>query len=224
MRRSMSEAEFAQELECSFNAALRGAFYAKEMAEAEASGRITDVRYSKNLPVVAALDLGWSDAMVVVFTQHTGSEVRIIDCRTYEHTSVVDMVQDWRGLPFPIDHVILPHDAKVTDLGTGVTRRDTFHQLGCDTSIVPNQKVHEGIEQVRAMLPNTWFDKAATVTLREALSSYRSEFDEVRGVHRVTPVHDWSSHYADAVRYLALGRGAARPMDWGTRDLSRLRG
>lgn len=208
LRRTLREEEFEQELCCSWDAAIRGSYYGKLMAEADRQGRVTTIDYDHSLPVTAAVDLGWSDAMVVVFFQHSGTQHRCIACHTYEQTSIADMVQHWRSLPFPIDWAILPADAKVHELGTGVTRQQTFHQLGVKTRICPNLRIHEGINQVRDLLPHTWFDRDSTKTLREALVGYRSEFDEVKGVHRLTPVHSWESHYADAMRYYAIGRVA----------------
>jgi len=213
LRRRLSEAEFAQELLCSWNAALRGAYYAQEMARAEAEGRITSVRYDAELPVTAALDLGWSDLMACVFVQVAGTEHRVIHSTAYQATSIGDMVTDWRKLGFPVHSVILPHDAKVHELGSGTTREAVFRQLGLTTYLAPRQSVHEGIEQVRAILKHAWFDREGTKTLREALLAYRSEFDEVRNVHRATPIHDWSSHWADALRTYATGRVALT--DWG---------
>lgn len=215
MRRTMRPEEFAQELECSWSAALRGAFYAKEMEAADAAGRITAVRYDDQLPVICALDLGWSDAMVAIFFQQLGTEIRIIGCEAFEHTSIPDMVHGWRGYDYPIDTVILPHDARVTELGTGKTRQEVFHDLGCNTVICPNQRIHEGIAQGKSLLKHCWFDRDATRTLVEAMLAYRSEFDEVRNVHKMTPLHDWSSHYADAFRYLAVGRPSNQ--SWGPR-------
>jgi len=215
MRRTMRPEEFEQELECSWNAAIRGSYYARELGKAEAEGRITTLRHERNLPVICALDLGWSDAMVATFVQHAGSEHRFLMAKAYEHTAIGDMVQDWRSLPFPVEWVVLPHDARVSELGTGMTRQEVFHQLGCKTVIAPNQRVHEGIAAVRDMLAHAWFDREGCRTLIEALLAYRSEFDEVRNVHRATPVHDWSSHWADSVRYYALGR--PNVSGWGER-------
>lgn len=214
MRRTMRPEEFGQELECSWNAAIRGAYYAKEMAHAESSGRVCEVRYDRTLPVSVALDLGWSDAMVCIFHQQAGTEHHILAAKAYEQTSLPDMVRDWQSMPFPIDTVILPHDAKVKELGTGKSRQETLHSLGCSTVMCPNQSIHEGISAVRDFLPHCWFDREACRTLIEALLAYRSEYDEVKNVHRLTPVHDWSSHWADAMRYLALGR----PMQHGWGD------
>jgi phage terminase large subunit len=38
----------------------------------------------------------------------------------------------------------------------------------------------------------------------DALKLYRSEYDDKLQVLRPRPVHDWTSHAADAFRYLAL--------------------
>jgi len=179
----------------------------EQMVAADEGKRITTVKYDNSLPVVAAVDLGWSDAMVVGFWQTAGTEHRCLAAKAYHHTSVPDMIQDWKdNFEFPIDTVVLPHDARVHELGSGKTRQEVFHDQGCRTTICPGQKIHEGIAAVLQILPHMWFDKERTSMLREALLAYRSEFDEVKEVHRVTPVHDWSSHWADMVRYYALGR------------------
>lgn len=220
LKRSLRPEVFAQELDCSWNAALTGAYYAKEMAALEAANRVLPLTYDKTLPVTAAVDLGWSDAMAVTFAQSVAGEHRILSGRAWQYTSIPDMVRDWRDLPFPIDQVVLPHDAKVRELGTGASRQEVFHNLGCTTTIAPSQTVHEGISAVRDLLPNCWFDRDGTKTLREALNTYRSEFDDVRQVHRVTPIHDWSSHWADSFRYYALGRPGS--MNWGPRPRSNM--
>lgn len=208
LKRRMSEAEFAQEMLCSWDAALQGSFWGTQMAALEAAGRVTTVRADRALPVFAAVDLGWSDTMVVGFAQMAGTEFRILDCRAYEFTSIPQMVETWRELPFRVQTVVLPHDAKVTELGTGRTRQETFHALGCSTVICPDVGLHEGIEQVRQALEHVWFDREHTRVLREACIGYRSELDSVRGVHRRQPLHSWESHYADMLRYLVVGRPA----------------
>jgi phage terminase large subunit len=212
LRRLMSEPEFEQEMLCSFDASTRGSFYGPLMAQAQDQARVTAVKHDRLAgPVQASLDLGYSDLMVAIFVQRTGTETRILKAEAYECTSIPDMVSKWRAdLPFKVEAVVLPHDARVHELGTGKTREQVFKALGLRTIIAPRQSLHEGIEQVRNLLPHCWFDKDDTRMLREALGAYRSEFDEVRQVHRMTPVHDWSSHWADALRTLATGaRGAA---------------
>jgi hypothetical protein len=204
MRRAMRPEVFAQELECSWNAALTGAFYAEQMAAADS--RIIPLLHDPTYPVYAALDLGWSDAMAIVAWQTVAGQHRILHASQHVATTIPELVSHLRGLAYPIASVVLPHDARVHELGTGLSRQEVFHQLGCNTSICPNIDVHEGIAMVRDMLPMCWFNQPETATLVEALNAYRSSFDEVRQVHARAPLHDWSSHFADAVRYMAVGR------------------
>lgn len=232
LKRAMSEAEFNQEFNVSWDAAMRGAFWSKEIEAARAEGRVGMVRYDNTLPVYAAVDLGWADTMVVVFKQMAGTEDRYIDCRAFELTSIPDMLASWRHgedkLPFPVDHIVLPHDAKVHELGSGKTRQEVFTSMGYDTSICPDVGLLEGIEQTRQALRHAWFDAERCKVLLEAMAHFRSEYDEVRRVHRMTPLHDWTSHYAAAVRYGTIGRPAAlggyKPNSRGYRRLGRLGG
>jgi hypothetical protein len=205
-RRAMRPEEFAQEFECSWNAAILGAYYAAEMAAVEAEGRVMRVALDKALPVYVGLDLGYSDLMVATWAQPAGSEYRILKAAAYQYSNIPDMARAWRAeVGLPIDQVILPHDAQQHELGTGLTRTEVFASLGFATIAAPKQGVHEGIDQVRRALPHCVFDHEGTAMLREALNAYRSEYDEIRQVHRVTPLHDWSSHWADSFRYLIGG-------------------
>ncbi len=222
MRRGMSPEEFSQELECSFNAAIRGAYYAKAMAALGEAGHITSVQYDSSLAVSAALDLGFSDAMVAWFWQEVGNEVRLIDCRAYEQCAIPEMVADWRDLPHRPRSVIAPHDVKVHELSTGRTREEVFQELGLEVIRAPNIGLHEGIDQVRRFLPLCWFDERVCRIGIEALNSYRSDYDEVRRAHRMQPLHDWSSHYADAFRMLAVAKPIAgrwgAPIDYSRQE------
>lgn len=215
-RAQQSEAQFAQEWECSWEGATPGAYFGKEMSRASAEGRVTQVRYDSALPVIASLDLGHHDLMPVIFSQEAGTELRILGCRTYQFTSLPDMVRDLRSLEWPIDRMIVPHDAQVRELGSGQTRTEVLTQLGLEVSIAPKLPLGEGIEQTRRVLEHCWFNADTTEHLREGLAQYRSEYDELRGVHRLTPLHDQASHYADAMRYLATGDRATMA-SWGPR-------
>jgi phage terminase large subunit len=190
---------------CSFDGATPGAFWGKVMSELDAKGRITTIERDPNSPLIAALDLGHSDLMPVIFMQEIGNQPRILGCETYQFTSIPDMVRDWQAKGLAPDRLILPHDAKVTELGTGQTRQQVFRNLGVANVLAPNVGLMDGIEQARTFLNRCWFNRESTTWLREALSQYRSEYDEIRGVHRLTPIHDQASHYADAFRYLAVG-------------------
>lgn len=206
MRLGMSEEAFEQEMLCSFTAAIQGAIYSKQISALQHDGRLTSVKYDDSLPVVAALDLGHRDLMPAGFVQMAGTEMRWIWCKVYQFTSIPAMLADWADtLPFRPEVVILPHDARVTELGTGKTRQEVIEDLGYQTTIAPRQSLDEGIEQVRRAIPHMWIDADNAYSVFENLSGYRSEMNELRGVYKATPLHDAHSHGADMVRYMVQG-------------------
>ena len=202
---AMSEAEYAQEFECSFDAAIRGAYYGALIAAAEAEKRIGRVPHEPRLPVHTAWDLGVSDSTAIWFFQQARQEVRLIDY--YEASGVgldhyARMLQQ-RGYVYG-DH-LLPHDARVPDMGSGKTRVETLQGLGIRPRVLGGHRIEDGIDQVRLLLPRCWFDQEKCARGLEALRHYRSEWDPHRQDFRQRPRHDWSSHAADAFRYLAMG-------------------
>ena len=70
---------FAQEFECSFEAAIKGAFYADELERANADKRITKLPIDRAVKVHTAWDLGVSDSTAIWFIQVIGKERRLID-------------------------------------------------------------------------------------------------------------------------------------------------
>ena len=210
-KRGMDEDEYAQEFECSFTAAIVGAYYAKEMAAAEADKRITSVPYDPAVPVHTGWDLGHRDSTAIWFAQYVGQEVHLID---YLESSGVGL--DWyanelRKKPYNYAEPIWPHDGGAKELGTGKSRQETMASLGFHPRVLPLQAVDDGINAARLMLPRCWFDKTKCERGIEALRSYHKEWDEKAGIFRASPKHDWSSHGADAFRYLALGIEKPRP-------------
>jgi len=205
-KRLMRPEEFAAEFLCSWSAAQRGAYYAAMMELCDTQGRIGAVPWDSSYPVSAAVDLGWSDGMACTFWQHIGGQHRCLKGMEFHQTTIPEVVAAWRKLPFPIEKVVLPHDALQHGLATGQTREEVFHSLGCETVIAERLSPAEGIEMFRQVLKTAVFDRDGTGDFVEALRAYHSSYDEVRGVHSVKAVHDWSSHYADSGRYYAVGR------------------
>ena len=68
-RRAMDEAEYLQEFECSFAAAVRGSYYAPLLDAADREGRVCPVPHAPELPVHTAWDLGMDDATAIWFFQ-----------------------------------------------------------------------------------------------------------------------------------------------------------
>ena len=204
-RRDLSAAQYAQEFECSFDAAVVGAYYGTLMREAEAQGRIAGVPYDPAALVWTAWDLGIRDATAIWFAQVVGREIRIID---YYEAAGVDLGHYARALaakPYAYAGHIVPHDAQAKELGTGKSRLEVLSHLGLKgITLAPKHRIEDGINAVRMMIPRAWFDAGKCARGIDALSLYRAEHDDKHAVLRPHPVHDWTSHAADAFRYLAM--------------------
>lgn len=203
-RGDMTPEQYEQEFECSFDAAIIGAYFGKEMAQAEREGRIGTVPYDPELPVHTSWDLGIGDATAIWFWQISGSQIRIID--HYENTgqAIPHYVKEIEARDYEAGTDWVPHDAKVRELGTGRTRVETLIGLGRQPAVVPDHKTMDGINAARLLMPRCWFDKAKCASGMEALRQYRSAFDEKLKTFKDEPRHDWTSHTADAFRYMAM--------------------
>lgn len=205
LRAMMAEEEYNQEFECSFQAAIAGAYYGKEMSRALDEGRIGNVPYDPSLPVTTAWDLGIGDDTVIWFIQHSGRERRIID---YYATSGVGLDHYAKVLsekPYVYDQHLAPHDIENKELGTGKTRKDVAASLGINFTTVQKLSIDDGINAVRMALPQCWFDKTKCADGIKALQQYQREWNDKMGTFRASPRHDWASHAADAFRYYAIG-------------------
>jgi phage terminase large subunit len=202
--RDMTPEQYDQEFECSFDAAILGAYFGKEIAEAERAGRITNVPYDPALPVYTAWDLGVGDSTAIWFFQVDRDSIRVIDHYENHNQGLPHYasVLAARGFDYATDWV--PHDARVKELGTGRTRIETLQELGRKPDVVPSHKVMDGINAARLTLRKCWFDKMRCADGIEALRQYRAEFDEKTRAFKDNPRHDWASHTADAFRYLAM--------------------
>jgi hypothetical protein len=206
LRKGLSEEQYAQEFECSFEAAIIGAYYGKLMTQAETDKRITGVPYDPVSLVWTSWDLGIRDATAIWFAQVVGREVRIID---YYEASGVDLGHYAREIhkrPYQYAGHIVPHDAQAKELGTGKSRLEVLESLGLkNITVAPMHRVEDGINAVRVFLPKCWFDAAKCARGIEALKLYHADFDDKLQALRAHPVHDWTSHGADSFRYLATG-------------------
>lgn len=211
-RAVMTEDEYQQEFECSFTAAVKGAIYAKEMARALEEGRVTKVPYDPILPVDTDWDLGMGDAMSVWFSQSTrAGEVRLIDYHETSGEGFPQMAQVLRSKGYVYGTHWAPHDIVVRDLSAGgKTRQDVAREYGIHFQPVPRihqgsgQELEEGIHAVRMFLPRCWFDRDKCGPGIEALQHYRRDYNQRLNEFKASPVHDWSSHAADAFRGLAV--------------------
>ena len=211
MRRMLSADQFSQELLCSFDAAIRGAIYRTEMAGMAADDRICGVPYDPAVPVWTGWDLGIGDATAIVCAQLVGREIHVIDYYEATGEPLTHYVAWLDSKPYRYGTDLLPHDAGARELGTGKTREELLRANGRKVRVLPRQEIEDGINAVKLLLPRCWFDRTKTERLRECLAHYHRDFNDKMGVFKDAPVHDWSSHAADAARTLAMGLREAQP-------------
>jgi phage terminase large subunit len=197
------DALIEQEYFCSFEAAILGAYYGKEMVRAEREGRIRSVPVEPLLPVHTAWDLGIDDAMAIWCWQMVANEIRCVDY--YEgHGHGLRHYADWLNERGYHGTDWVPHDAKVRELGTGRTRVEVMEEMGRKPRVIPLHNPMDGINAVRETLPRTYWDAKKCERGLECLRQYRTEWDEKTRSFKKTPLHDWASHGADAKRTLAM--------------------
>ena len=212
MRTMLTAEQYQQELECSFDAAILGSYYGRELAEAEAAGRITNVPYDPAIPVHTAWDLGIGDSTAIWFFQIVGRELHVIDYYEASGHGLAHYasVLTARGYNYGTEY--LPHDGMAREMGTGRSRFETLHDLtGRYARIIQKQTIEDGINATRLTIASAWFDAAKCYDGLEALRAYRADYDEKAKVFQDRPKHDWSSHGADAARYMALAWREMQP-------------
>ncbi len=211
-----------QEYECSFSAANIGAYYDGIIEAAEKEGRITGVPYDPAVQVHTAWDLGIGDSTAIWFIQIVGKEVHWIDFYEASGVGLDHYAKILKEKPYAYGAHLLPHDAKARELGTGKTRVETLANLGVKVRVIPRHAVDDGIQAVRALLARSWFDKVKCDRGLSALRSYRRAWDEKMAVFQPRPVHDWSSHAADAARTAAMGLDESEAPEIAMRKLNPL--
>jgi hypothetical protein len=206
----MSEDMIQQEYYCSFEVAIPGAYFAKEVAAARADKRIGFIPVEPHIPVHTFWDLGISkgNAMVVWFVQAIGKEIRVINYYEAENEGMAHFISYVNK--FAKDYNInygehcAPHDIEVRDLMTKTKRIDTAREMGINFRVVPRtNNLAESIEATRRLFARCWFDENRCDLGISALASYHREYDEAKQCFREQPVHDWASNGADAFRQMA---------------------
>ena len=201
-------AAYEQEYMCSFTASILGAYYALECTDIRNEGRVLEIEPDLDQPVHRAWDLGVRDDTCVIWYQAHGSQLLILDAMAGSGVGVeyfrdeIFKRHTERGWIHGSDYV--PHDAKIKEWGSGRTRVETMQGMELSPLLVPLAGLEDGINAVRRTLPLCVFHPR-TEPLLAALEQYQREWDDDKKAFRLNPLHNWTSHYADAMRYLAQG-------------------
>ena len=202
----MTPEQYEQEYECSFTAAIIGAYYGKLLSDLDDEGKITRVPYDPALPVHTAWDLGINDSTAIWFAQvYRGGAVNVIDYYENSGVGLDHYAEVLRQKDYHWGDHLAPHDIEVRELGSGKSRLETAFSLGIRFKVIPKMKIADGINAARMLIPKCYFDREKCNEGLEMLRQYRQEWDDRKRMFRDQPRHDFTSHSADAFRYLALG-------------------
>lgn len=210
-------AQFEQEYLCSFDAAILGSYYGGELALARTESRICEVKHDPDLPVMTVFDIGYSDDTAILFVQVVANEVRIIDTYSANGNNLEHYADIINAKPYEYSAHWLPHDAQAKTLAAA--GRSVFEQLTGDhgmkdVKILRNTNTEmQGIMAARHLFPRLWIDHDQDDFLN-AIGQFRREWDDNKKCFRDRPVHDWTNHYADTLRYLAwVWKEPAKPKE-----------
>lgn len=200
LRRTSSQDQYEQEFECSFEAAIRGAFYAEELRRMKAEKRICRIPIDRSIRVWTAWDLGVSDSTAIIFGQTVGREERIIDYYEGSGVGLDHYARVLRDKDYVYSEHIFPHDIQHRELSTGLSRMETLRSLGITARVAPIHAIMDGINATRRYMDRLWIDEDRCKRFLEAITQYRREYDEKLKTFKLNPLHDWTSHGADALR------------------------
>ena len=201
----MGENKFKQEFECDWIANIEGSIYGKTLAKMENQRQITRVPYDPSLPVNTAWDLGVSDHSAIIFFQQLGRSISIIDYHEERGQGMPHFIELVKNKEYIYKDHFAPHDIEVTDFSNGKTRREVAYQLGIRFKVVPKLPLEDGIHATTMTLPRCWIDVDHCKKLIDALRHYHRKYLDKNRMFRSKPVHDWSSHACDALRYMSIG-------------------
>lgn len=198
---------FRQEFYCSFDAAVLGSVYGEWIEQAQNDGRIrTSGVYMADKPVYCAWDLGFHDATVIVFYQiDDDGSIRFIDCfdgsgeNIDYYCDILKKKQATEGYNY-FKYQFVPHDAEIKTLqGRGRSIAQQAYEQGVNMRIIGAESQPNQIAAARKILRTAIFDANKCEKLLKALKNYQFRYDSERRMFSKEPIHDWSSHFADAV-------------------------
>lgn len=216
--------EFPSHPDEAFAQAVEGAYYGKDVAQAETDRRITSVPWEPTAKVHTVWDLGMNDSTAIWFFQQIGNERRYIDYFESSGENLPWYAAKLRERPYVYGKIILPHDSTHRSLETGNTPKDVLYSLGfTDQVIVPAMPPHLRIQAMRVLFPKCWFDQTKCHDGLEAVKQYRKAWDDKAGCWKDKPLHDWTSHAADSLGMSAFADCTDVPLPTQTRAKNRHR-
>ena len=194
-----------------------GAYWAKQLTECKANGRIGRVGRDPLMALRCWWDIGGtgakSDAVSIFVGQFINKEIRILDHYSAQGQDMATHVAWLRAHGYEEAYCVLPHDGDTNDKVHDVSFESALISAGFQVKVIPNQgkgAASKRIEEVRRVFPQVWFNEDTTEGGRKSLGWYHEKKDESRDMG-LGPDHDWSSHDADAFGLMAIDYSGVPP-------------
>ena len=212
------QGEFPGSIEDALRARTEGAIYGEQMQMLRARGRICTVIPNSQAPLVSFWDCGTSDYTCIWLAQLVGLDWLMLNYYSANGRAPAEhaaQLLHWeRHYRKPIARHFLPHDADRREASLK-TYADQMRECGVhNLAIVPRTpSVWAGINVLRAILPICFFDSVeCDKEFRDedgeripsglaCLEAYRKKMEATKTGQIVElPIHDKTSHGADALR------------------------
>ena len=209
--------EFPSHPDESFEVAVDGAWYAKELALIRRRNQVGDFPWIPGVVVNTFWDLGGSDETAIWFHQRVNRRDRMIGYYENSGEGLAHYVLYLQQTGYTFGKHYLPHDVDARVLTeTLETKYDILERLGVtNMEVVPRVKnITDGIESTRMMLPLLDFNEEECSTGLKALAGYTKTWNDTLGRWSDQPLHNWASNGADALRqmgqvYTMIGNNSA---------------
>ncbi len=188
---------------------VEGAIYKAEITRAEQQGRITQVPYDPSKPVDTFWDLGYGDMVSIWFAQIVGMQWRVLDYYENTHQAIDFYLKVLQGKEYVYGTCVLPWDGGAKNLGSGRSIEELIRAKGFKARVLPQARVADGINAVRTIFPNLWFDSEKCQDGLNGLRQYQwgpptnAKRPDLQTEKR-EPLHNAASHPADSLRSLAM--------------------
>lgn len=238
-QRDKMKREYPSTPDEAFEAAIKGAYWSKEIQVLRQKRRIRNVPHDPALLVYTGWDLGRKDFTCIWFFQYYGNQYRIIDFYMNNQKFIGEYVKVLRDkkaeLGYNYGHHYLPHDIEVTDLSSEnqLTRLQILESLGLkNIEMIKREsdlRNEEGVNAVRAILPRCWFDRtkcedtlwkyteSKKISGLGALENYQQKWDDKLGEPSKHPLHNWPSDPSNA--FIMVARGFSETIEYSPSDV-----
>lgn len=211
--------------EGAYKTAWKGAYFTRQLAEARQKGRIGIYDRHPNMSIRTYWDLGRKDHTAIWITQFIDGNIRVIDFIEGAGQSPGFYFEELRKRGYEGCHVGLPHDGAHVPPSSpdGMSYEDQARRAGFKPEIVKSgmaSAAQKRVDAARRVFPSIFFDEENCAAGIKALEAYREKWDEDRQVG-LGPLHDWSSHAADAFGLMCVDY--EEPKNYAPVDYSQFR-